>query len=463
MGHRTSNVASTSVEASPKLLRRAVAASAIGNATEWYDYGVYGYVAVQVGKVFFPGPYATLASLLVFAVSFVLRPLGGMVWGPLGDRIGRNRTLAATITLMCLGTFLVGLLPTYATVGVWAPIGLVVLRVVQGFSTGGEYSGAAVFMAEYAPDKKRGFWGSFLEFGTLCGLTLASVLVLVLNTVLGQAAMAAWGWRIPFLVALPLGFIGLYLRLKMADTPVFRELAAAGEKEKTARGMFRDLVASYWPALLRLAALAVALNITEYTLLSYMATYFQERVGFSGSQVDIILTVGQVCMLLVIPFAGALSDRIGRKPCWWISLAGLFVLVAPMFWLMTQGFALAVIAFAVLGFIFVLQLGNISSTFPAMFPAHVRYSGLAGSYNISTAALAATAPLISELLIRATGNNLIPAFYMMAGCALGAAALIKMPETAGSSLRGRHIPGHASAAGRFQRQRLAHPVQDDPA
>lgn len=258
--------------------------------------------------------------------------------------------------------------------------------------------------------------------------------------------MAAWGWRIPFLIALPLGFVGLYLRLKMADTPVFRELASDGEQEKTTSGMLRSLVTTYWPALLRLGALAVALNITEYTLLSYMATYFQETVGFSAGQVDTILTVGQVCMLLVIPFAGALSDRIGRKPCWWISLGALFLLVIPMFWLMTQGFVLAIVAFAILGFIFVIQLGNISSTFPALFPAHVRYSGLAGSYNISTAALAATAPLISELLIHATGNNLIPAFYMMFGCVLGAIALVKMPETAGCSLRGRDIPGLAPAA-----------------
>ncbi|TCP45826.1 MHS family proline/betaine transporter-like MFS transporter [Tamaricihabitans halophyticus] len=435
--------ASASVEPAPAVRRRVVAASALGNASEWYDYAVYGYVAIEMGAAFFPGEYSTIASLLVFAVSFVLRPLGGIVFGTLGDRIGRNRTLAATIILMCVGTFLIGMLPTYQAVGIWAPVGLVILRVVQGFSTGGEYGGAAIFMAEYAPDRKRGFWGSFLEFGTLCGLVLASVVVLTLNALLGSAAMAEWGWRIPFLLALPLGLVGLYLRMKVHDTPVFRELAAEDGQHKSTRGMFR-ILSAYWPALLRIGALAVALNITQYTLLGYMAVYFQTSVGFTGGQATTILLIGQVCMLVVIPFAGSLSDRIGRKPCWWISLGGLFVLVIPMFWLMTRGFALAIVAFAILGLFFVLQLGNTSATLPAMLPTHIRYSGMAGSYNISTAALAATAPPISEILIEATGNNLIPAYYLMAGCALGAIALITMPETAGSSLRGRDTPGLAS-------------------
>ncbi|WP_051899079.1 MFS transporter [Sciscionella sediminilitoris] len=442
--------ASASDEPTPAVRRRVVIASALGNASEWYDYGVYGYVAVEVGKAFFPGAYSTIASLLVFAVSFVLRPLGGIVFGMLGDRIGRNRVLAATIILMCVGTFLIGILPTYRTAGVWAPAGLILLRVVQGFSTGGEYGGAATFMAEYAPDRKRGFWGSFLEFGTLCGLVLASVVVLSLNALLGAGAMTEWGWRIPFLIALPFGLIGFYLRSRVRDTPVFRELAAEGGQRETAR--LRTVLA-YWPALLRIGALAVALNITQYTLLGYLATYFQTAVGFGSGQASGILLIGQVCMLAVIPLAGSLSDRIGRKPCWWISFGGLLVLAVPMFWLMTRGFALAILAFAILGIFFVLQLGNTSATFPALLPAHIRCVGLSGSYNICTAALAATAPPISEILIESTGNNLVPAFYMMAGCALGAVALITMPETAGASLRGRDTPGLA-APGRRPHSRV---------
>lgn len=176
----------------PSVLRRAVAASAIGNATEWYDYGVYGYlVTLAIAPNFFPGEYATVGALLGLAVSFVLRPLGGIVWGPLGDRVGRQKVLALTIVLMGIATFLIGVLPTFGSVGVLAPILLILLRVVQGFSTGGEYGGAATFMAEYAPDKRRGFWGSFLEFGTLAGLTLAAIVVLGLTATIGEDAMSA--------------------------------------------------------------------------------------------------------------------------------------------------------------------------------------------------------------------------------------------------------------------------------
>src|SRR5918992_4059522 len=179
--------------------RRAISASAMGNAVEWFDYGVYAYVAVYIGQAFFPSEdptTSTLSSLAVFAISFLIRPLGGLVWGPLGDRLGRRAILATTIILMAAATFAVGLLPGYATIGIWAPIGLIVLRMIQGFSTGGEYGGAATFMAEYAPDHKRGFCGSFLEFGTLGGFTLGALLALSIEAVIGSAAMAQWGWRI---------------------------------------------------------------------------------------------------------------------------------------------------------------------------------------------------------------------------------------------------------------------------
>lgn len=424
-----------------KALRRAVAAAAIGNATEWYDYAVYGYVAVEIGKNFFPGPYATAATLLVFAVSFVLRPLGGMIWGPLGDRIGRNRVLATTIVLMSLATFLIGVLPTHATAGVWAPIALVALRVVQGFSTGGEYGGAATFMAEYAPDKKRGFWGSFLEFGTLAGITVGVLLTLILDETLGSAAMLAWGWRIPFFLALPLGLVGLYLRRRVEDTPVFRELVEAGEREENARRVLPGLLRHHWKTMLRMAGIVIALNITAYTYISYMPTYLRKTIGLTGGQASTLMTIGQACMLVVIPFAGALSDRIGRKPSWWISLGGMFVLATPMFWLMGKGFGLAIVGFTVLGLVYVLQLGTISATFPAMFPTHVRYAGMATSYNVATAAFGGTAPFVAAALVQATGNSLMPAFYLMAACVVGGIALYRIPETVGSSLRGRAVPG----------------------
>jgi MFS transporter, MHS family, proline/betaine transporter len=431
------------VTPSAATLKRAVAASAIGNATEWFDYGVYAYAAVYIGKAFFPSDNpttSTLSSLLVFAVSFLIRPIGGLVWGPMGDRLGRQRVLATTILLMASATFLVGLLPSYATIGIWAPIGLVVLRVIQGFSTGGEYGGAATFMAEYAPDRRRGFLGSFLEFGTLAGFTLGAVIVLFVQLGIGTDAMQAWGWRLPFLVAAPLGLVGIYLRSKLEDTPCFRELEASGQTEHETSTQFRDLL-SYWRPLLQLGGLVIALNVANYTLLAYMPSYLQTEIGLTDNAALVLIIIGQLVMMVLLPFCGALSDRFGRKPLWWVSLVGLFVLAIPMYKLMATGFAQAIIAFIILGLLYIPQLSTISATFPAMFPTHVRYAGFAIAYNISTSLFGGTAPAVNQALINATGDTIVPAYYMMAACVVGAIALVGVPETRGCSIRGRGIPG----------------------
>ena len=426
------------------ILRRAIAASAMGNAVEWFDYGVYAYVAVYIGQAFFPSdnPTAsTLSSLAVFAISFLIRPLGGLFWGPLGDRVGRRAILAATIILMSAATFCVGLLPSYASIGIWAPIGLIALRMIQGFSTGGEYGGAATFMAEYAPDDRRGFCGSFLEFGTIGGFTLGALLALAIGAILGEAAMAEWGWRLPFFIAGPMGLIGLYLRSKLEDTPCFRELEAAGETEHDTRTEFRDLFAQYWRPMVLLMGLVVTLNVTNYTLLAYMPTYLEAQLGMSSNATLTLIILGQLAMMAVIPYAGSLSDRFGRKPLWWFSIIGLFIMAIPMYALMAQGFLAAVVGFAVLGLLYVAQLSTISAMFPAMFPTHVRYAGFAIAYNLSTALFGGTAPAANEWLIGITDDPLVPAYYMMASCVVGAIALAFVPETAGVSIRGRGIPG----------------------
>ena len=437
-------------EVEPSVLRRAVAASAIGNATEWFDYGIYAYLTVELTNAFFPGELGYLGTLLGFAISFILRPLGGFVWGPLGDRIGRQRVLSMTIILMGVATFLIGVIPSYETIGWGAPALLFLLRIVQGFSTGGEYGGAATFMAEYAPAKKRGFWGSFLEFGTLAGFTLAVAVVFALESAIGEQAMLDYGWRIPFMIALPLAMIGLYIRTKLEDTPVFRELEEAGESESAATGALKDLLVRYWQPILALFGLVVALNVINYTLLTYMPTYLNTTIGMDSSSADTLAIVGQAIMMLLVPFAGALSDRIGRKPCWWISLIGIFVLAIPMYMLMAQGLGWAILGFTVLGLIYLLQLGTISATFPAMFPTHVRFAGMAISYNVATAAFGGTAPLVNEAVVEATGDVLFPAYYMMGSCVIGMIALYFVIETKGTSIKGREIPGLAE-----HRQRLA--------
>ena len=427
-------------EVDPKTLRKAITGSAIGNATEWYDYGVYAYVAVEIADNFFPES-GLVGTFLVFAVSFVLRPLGGIFWGPLGDRIGRQRVLAMTILMMAAATFLVGVLPTYDQVGAWAIVLLVALRVVQGFSTGGEYGGAATFMAEYAPDKKRGFLGSFLEFGTIAGFTLAIAVVFATESMIGAEAMTEWGWRVPFLIGGPIGLIGLYVRLKLEDTPVFRELEEQDSVESSAGSVLKDLFANFWPTILVLMGLVAALNIANYTLLAYMPTYLTETAGFSSTDADLLVIFGQVAMLVFLPMAGALSDRIGRKPMWAGSFIGLIVLSVPMFILISQGFWPALIGFAVLGIVYVAQLATISATFPAMFPSQVRYGGMAIGYNISTALFGGTALYVNDALIAATGSNLMPAYYMILASVVGLISIRFAIETAGCSLRGTQVPG----------------------
>jgi MHS family proline/betaine transporter-like MFS transporter len=430
-------------QASAPGLRRAVAASAIGNATEWFDYGIYAYGVTYISAALFPGAtqQATLFALGAFAVSFLIRPLGGLFWGPLGDRLGRKAVLALTIVLMASATFLVGLIPSYDKIGFWAPLLLMLLRVVQGFSTGGEYGGAATFMAEYAPDARRGFFGSFLEFGTLAGFSLGALLMLGFSLLLSDQAMHAWGWRLPFLVAAPLGLVGMYLRSRIQDTPVFREFDAQKAKTPTRTSGLDVVVLRYWRPLLVMSGLVVALNVVNYTLLSYMPTYLERRLGLSTQEALFVPIVGMLFMMLFLPLAGALSDRVGRKPLWWFSLVGLFLLVIPLYHLMGTGLAGAIAGFVLLGLLYVPQLATISATFPAMFPTPVRFAGFAIAYNVATSLFGGTAPAFNSWLITWSGDQLMPAYSMMASCVVGMIALRFAVETAGQSLRGAHAPG----------------------
>ena len=434
-------------EPHPAVTRKAIAASAIGNATEWFDYGIYAYGVTYISAAIFPGDTqrATLLALMTFAVSFLVRPLGGFVWGPLGDRLGRKQVLAITILLMAGSTFCVALVPTYAAIGIWAPFLLVFLRMIQGFSTGGEYGGAATFMAEYAPSRRRGMLGSFLEFGTLAGFSFGALLMLGCSLVLGEDQMHEWGWRLPFLVAAPLGLIGVYLRSRLEDTPIFRELEKEGGTEKQTGTQFRDLIAGYWRPILRLGGMVVALNVVNYTLLTYMPTYLETQIGLSADQSLLVPIIGMLSMMLFVPFVGLLSDRVGRKPVWWISLIGLFVAGIPMFLLMGTNLVGAIVGFAVLGLLYVPQLATISATFPAMFPTHVRYAGFAIAYNVSTSIFGGTAPAVNDWLTIETGDVLFPAYYMMAACVIGAIALFGIPETTRCPLNGTETPGTEDA------------------
>ncbi|MBL8628026.1 MAG: MFS transporter [Rhodospirillaceae bacterium] len=424
------------------MLRRTIAASAIGNATEWFDYGVYTYGVTYISSALFPGSIteATLFALSAFATSFLVRPLGGLIWGPIGDRRGRKFVLALTILLMSAATFCIGIIPSYDAIGLWAPALLTVFRLLQGFSTGGEYSGAATFMAEHAPDHRRGFYGSFLEFGTLAGFSCGALLMLGFTMTLGDAAMHAWGWRLPFLIAGPLGLVGLYLRSRIAETPIFQEAQKASVEANQPSDSLLSLCRDHWPPMVVLALLVIALNVVNYTLLSYMPTYLQIRLGLTTEQALYAPIIGMLAMMLFIPLAGHLSDVVGRKRLWWISLIGLFVCAIPAYQLMATGTAGAMIGISVLGMLYVPQLATISATFPAMFPTRVRFAALAISYNTSTSLFGGTAPAFNSWLIERTGNLQVPAYTMMCACLIGMAALPFLRETARQSLRDVSLP-----------------------
>jgi MFS transporter, MHS family, proline/betaine transporter len=429
-------------EVTTATLRRAIGASALGNVMEWYDYGVYSYAAATIGRAFFPSHSTTaalLSSFAVLAVSFVVRPFGGLFFGPLGDRIGRQRVLATTIILMACATFTIGVLPSYAQIGVWAPILLVLARMVQGFSTGGEYGGAATFMSEYAPDRHRGFVTSFLEFGTLAGYALGAGLITALTVTLSPEAMASWGWRVPFLIALPLGLVGLYLRLKLEDTPVFTDLRSTGQ---VSRAPLRETVRRNWRAILSLIGVVILLNVADYTLLTYMPSYLADVLGIAEATSLFIIIGVMLVMMAAVTGVGALSDRVGRRPVLLASAVCFVVFSLPAFWLISRGQVVYTVAGTLmLGAFLVLYLGTEPATLPAIFPAPFRYTGFAIGYNISTALFGGTAPLVITYLISVTGNDYMPAFYLMAAALVSIGPILSIPETARSSIRGVARPG----------------------
>ncbi|QHC21319.1 glycine betaine/L-proline transporter ProP [Streptomyces sp. GS7] len=430
----------------PAMVKRAVSAAALGNAMEWFDFGVYSYIAVTLGHVFFPSgnPTAQLLSTFgAFAAAFLVRPIGGMVFGPLGDRIGRQKVLAITMIMMAVGTFAIGLIPSYATIGVGAPILLLVARLVQGFSTGGEYGGASTFIAEYAPDKKRGFLGSWLEFGTLAGYVGGAGLVTLMTALLSTEDLNSWGWRIPFLIAGPMGIIGLYLRMRLEETPAFAQLekeAHAKEKERRAaekRIGIREMVFGQWRAMLLCVGLVLVFNVTDYMLLSYMPSYLTSELKYDETHGLLVVLGVMVVMMVVQPFAGKLSDRFGRRPVIAAGCLGFLVLSIPALLLIRQG-SLAAIALgmAALGLLLVCFTSSMPSALPALFPTKVRYGSLSIGFNISVSLFGGTTPLVVTALIGATGNKMMPAYYMMAAAVIGGIAVLLMSESAGKPLPG---------------------------
>lgn len=426
------------------MLRRAIGAAALGNMMEWFDFGVYGYLTTTIGKVFFPGssPAAqVVATFATFAAAFVVRPLGGFFFGPLGDRIGRQKVLAATMIMMSIGTFAVGLIPSYAVIGIWAPVLLLVARMVQGFSTGGEYGGATTFIAEYSPDNRRGFLGSWLDFGTFIGYSLGSLLVTVLNATLGDDTMLSWGWRIPFFIAGPMGIVGLYLRLKLEDTPAYRkQLDAHDAKVKETESAGREIgtiFVRFWRPLLVCIGLVILYNVTNYMITAYLPTYFTEVIHRSQLSADLLVLLSMLVVVVIIVGIGALSDRIGRRPVFAIGAVAQIVLAIPCFLLFGASSLWApMVASIVFGVILACFAAPTASTLPALFPTTVRYGALSIGFNIAVSAFGGTTPLITSALVTVSDNSLIPAFYLVGSGIVGLIAVYFLRESARQPLAG---------------------------
>ncbi|HLU78043.1 MAG TPA: glycine betaine/L-proline transporter ProP [Burkholderiaceae bacterium] len=426
-------------------LKKAVTAAALGNAMEWFDFGVYGFVAFALGKVFFPDAspaVQTIAALGTFSVPFLVRPLGGVFFGLMGDRFGRQKVLSLTIIIMAISTFCIGLIPSYAAIGLWAPILLLLCKLAQGFSVGGEYTGAAIFVAEYAPDRRRGFLGSWLDFGSIAGFVLGAGLVVLLQSTLGEQAFLDWGWRVPFFVAGPLGLLGLYLRHAAEETPAFTEQLAKMEKEdrdavqERPSVSFREVFSKYRKALLVCIGMVLVTNITYYMLLTYMPTYLSSSLGYSEEHGVLIIVVVMIGMLFVQPVVGFFSDKVGRKPFLLTGSVGLLLLALPAYqFIGTDNTGLIFLGLLIIAVLLNCLTGVMASTLPALFPTRIRYSALASSFNVAII-IAGLTPTVAAWLVEGTGNLMMPAFYLMAAAVVGLITSFFLPETANRPLRG---------------------------
>jgi len=400
---------------SPATLRKVTAAAAVGNFVEWFDFAVYGFLATVIARQFFASDdpnAALLQTFAVFAVAFALRPLGGIVFGALGDRLGRKRVLSITVLMMAGATTVIGLLPTYASIGLLAPVLLTLTRCVQGFSAGGEYAGACAYLMEHAPNHKRGWYGSFLPVSTFSAFASAAVIAYLLEASLAPEAMAQWGWRVPFLVAAPLGVVGLYLRWRMEETPAFR--LAMAEQQEHAHSPLRETLAQQKGAMLRLGAFISLTALSFYMFTTYFATYLQVVGHLSRAQSLMVSTIALLFAAGACPAAGAFTDRVGRRrtigaTCLWVILT-----VFPAYWLASSGSVPAAVCGVILLAVGAVMSGVVTAALLSeVFPTRTRYTASAMTYNLAYTLFGGTAPLMATWLIGLSGSSLAPAFYLV--------------------------------------------------
>jgi MHS family proline/betaine transporter-like MFS transporter len=410
--------------------RRAVTAAVLGNLLEWYDFAVYGYLALILAAHFFPKGdevAALLATFAAFGVGFIVRPLGGILIGRLGDVKGRKAALMLTIFLMAAGTVLIGLLPSYQSIGIWAPALLVLARLVQGFAAGGEWGGATAFIVEWAPERRRGLFGSFQQSSVAAGLLLGSGVTALLSSVLTADQLEAWGWRLPFLLGGILAPLGIYMRRNIEETPAFQRVR---EEPQAAHAVPPLQLGA------RAFGFTVVWTTAYYILLSYMPTFTQKYAGLGRSEALWSNTLGLLVLVVFAPLAGWWSDRIGRKPLLLACCVALALLSYPLFQLMLAQPTLATVM--TVQVLFGLIIAAFSGPGPAaiaeIFPTHARSTWMSAGYSLSVAVFGGFAPFVATWLIARTGSPLSPTWYVIAAAMVSTLVIASLRETAHDKL-----------------------------
>ncbi len=423
-------------------LKKVVGSSFLGNFIEWFDYASYSYLAVVITMVFFPSEDKMVGMMLtfgLFALSYLIRPIGAIFWGHMGDRKGRKWALSISILLMSGATFLIGCLPGFAAIGVAAPLLLLLLRMMQSFSAAGEYAGAATFIAEYAPSNHRGFYCSMVPASTAAGLLIGSFFATGMFAAWGADSqfVVEWGWRIPFWLAGPLGYITHYIRTRLEDSPVYTKMLEDLEKkgEKSEKAPIKTLLKTYPRKTLIAFGCCVLNAIGFYIVLTYMPNYLGTVLNYDEASASIITNIVLIVYIAFIFLSGRISDKFGRKKMLIIACVGFIVLTVPCFFMMsTLNFAVILIAELIMALILTINDGTLASYLNETFPTAVRFSGFALTFNLANAIFGGSASAVSFWLIDISGNNLAPAFYMVVIAVIALIAMILSHEHTGKHL-----------------------------
>jgi metabolite-proton symporter len=414
-----------------KLEKKVLIASLIGSSIEWFDYFLYGTVAALVfNQMFFQSDDPAVGLMLAyasFALAFFIRPLGGVIFSHIGDRIGRKKTLVLTLSLMGGATVLMGFLPTYDNIGVAAPILLIVLRLIQGIGLGGEWGGALLLAVEYAPKERRGFFGSIPQMGVTIGMLLGT-LALSIMTLLPEEAFLSWGWRVPFILSALLVIFGLWIRKGIDETPSFKK---AQEKGEIAKIPFVETMRSHWKEVLIAVGAKVVETAPFYIFGTFIVSYATTQLGFSRTVTLNAVTIATIVTTILIPIMGKLSDKIGRKKLYVGGTVLMMLYAFPYFWLLHQNSALLLILATVLGLgiIWAPITAVLGTMFSEIFKSNVRYTGITLGYQIGAALAGGTAPLVATALLNAYDNSYVPvALYIMLAAAISLIAIASVRD-----------------------------------